>query len=306
VHGVLLVDKPRGPSSAGLSRALGRKLGADRVGHGGTLDPMASGLLVVCLGEATKIAGYLLDADKEYEAELTFGVETDTLDAEGRETARHDASELDEARVRAALEGVEGPQRQVPPMYAAIKQDGKKLYELARQGVEVERAPRDVVFHSIRLDSFARADGSVRARVTVACSKGTYIRALARDVGDVLGCGAHLSALRRTRTAGLSVADAMSPDAIESAFRAGQPLPLRSPAVAVGHLPRVEIPAGLLVRVRQGQQSALAGLVPGEPGPIALVDPDGALVAVGEATAGGGIKLLRVLLASSVDPGLER
>ncbi len=285
--GLLLVDKPTGPSSAALARSLGRSLGAAKVGHGGTLDPMASGLLVVCLGEATKVAGYLLDADKGYEAELTFGVETDTHDAEGRETARADASGLDEATVRAALPRFVGPIAQVPPMHAAIKVEGRKLYDLARKGQEIERAPRPVIVHAFELVSFAPAGGGPpRARVRVSCSKGTYIRALARDLGAALGVGAHLSMLRRTRTAGLDVADALSPEAIEAAHRAGT-LALLPPAQAVAHLPRIVLDAEGERRVRVGQAVALpAELVVDEGAALALLDPRGVLVALAEARAG--------------------
>lgn len=284
--GLLLVDKPTGPSSAALARSLGRTLGAAKVGHGGTLDPMASGLLVVCLGEATKVAGYLLDADKGYEAELTFGVETDTHDAEGRETARADASGLDEAAVRAALPRFLGAIAQVPPMHAAIKVDGRRLYDLARKGQEIERAPRAVVVHALELVSFGRDERGTRARVRVACSKGTYIRALARDLGAALGVGAHLSMLRRTRTAGLDVADALSPEAIEAAHREGT-LALLPPAQAVAHLPRLILDAESERRVRMGQGVALpAELAVVDGAPLALLDSRGALVALAEARAG--------------------
>lgn len=295
--GLLLVDKPRGPSSATLARALGRSLGAPKVGHGGTLDPMASGLLVVCLGEATKVAGYLLDADKGYQAELTFGVETDTHDAEGRVTARADASALDEAAVRAALRRFLGAIAQVPPMHAAIKVEGRKLYELARRGKEVERAPRPVVVHALELVAFGvgAAGAPPRAQVRVSCSKGTYIRALARDVGAALGVGAHLSMLRRTRTAGLDVADALPPEAIEAKHRAGT-LELLPPARAVAHLPRLVLDAESERRVRVGQgvalPAALAALADGAS--LALLDPRGALVALAEAR-GGRAKVLRGL-----------
>ncbi len=297
--GLLLVDKPTGPSSASLARALGRTLGAAKVGHGGTLDPMASGLLVVCLGEATKVAGYLLDADKGYEAELTFGVETDTHDAQGRETSWRDASALGEMALRAALGQLTGAIAQVPPMHAAIKVEGRRLYELARKGQEVARAPRPVVVHALELVAFwpAAADEPPRARVRIACSKGTYVRALARDLGAALGVGAHLSMLRRTRTAGLDVADARTPEAIESAHRAGT-LVLLAPARAVAHLPQLVLGAEEERRVRMGQGIALPPELAGraEGTALTLLDERGALVALAEVRAGRA-KVLRGLNA---------
>jgi tRNA pseudouridine55 synthase len=211
LHGILVVDKPAAMTSAAVvaevRRAL-RPLGVKKAGHTGTLDPLATGVLPLCFGEATKLATYLLVDEKAYEAELVLGVETDTLDAYGREVARDDAGAalVTEAMLRAALGRFTGAIEQVPPMYSAIQQDGRRLHELAREGVDVDRAARAVTIHRLELlgfDPVAR-----RARIEVDCSKGTYVRTLVADLGRAVGCGAHLGALRRTRSGRFTLADA--------------------------------------------------------------------------------------------------
>lgn len=193
VDGVLLLDKPLGLSSNDALQKARRLFSAAKGGHTGTLDPLATGLLPLCFGEATKFSADLLDADKIYEATLRLGVTTDSGDAEGKvlETRAVAVSEMD---VRAALPAFLGDILQVPPMHSALKRDGRPLYELARQGIEVERQARPVTIHAIELASFAGDSLSLRVK----CSKGTYIRVLAIDLGEALGCGAHLTALRRT------------------------------------------------------------------------------------------------------------
>ncbi len=180
VDAVLVVDKPLGLTSFDVVRRVRRAAGARRVGHGGTLDPAATGVLPVCLGEATKLAQFLLDADKQYDFTVCFGVETDTDDAAGTVTARRDAGAVDEAAVRRALEPFRGPITQVPPNYSALKRAGRPLYDYARAGEPVEAAPRGVVVHELELTSFA---GPAAVALTMRCSKGTYVRALARDLG---------------------------------------------------------------------------------------------------------------------------
>ena len=189
-------------------RQVRHAAGVRRVGHGGTLDPLASGVLPVCLGEATKLAPFLLGADKEYDVTIRLGVETDTDDAEGAVTATCDAGAL--AAVTAAIVGdalaqFRGPIDQTPPAYAAIKRDGRPLYSYARAGESVEVAPRAVVIHALEMTHFG---GPEDVRLHVHCSKGTYVRALARDLGRVLGVGGHVMALRRTRSGPFSLLQA--------------------------------------------------------------------------------------------------
>src|SRR4051812_31102979 len=197
IDAVLVIDKPIGPTSFDVVRRVRRAVGARRVGHGGTLDPAASGVLPICLGEATKLAQFLLDADKQYDFSVCFGVETDTDDAAGAVTARSDASAIDEAAVRRALAPFRGAISQVPPIYSALKREGRPLYDYARAGEVVAIAPRAVVVHELEVTSFA---GPGAVALTMRCSKGTYVRALARDLGRALGAGAHVTALRRTRS----------------------------------------------------------------------------------------------------------
>jgi tRNA pseudouridine55 synthase len=281
VDGVIVVDKPGGRSSAGGAEDVKRIVGATRAGHAGTLDPMATGVLVVCLGEATKVATYLLADDKEYEAELVLGVETDTLDRTGaivRETPGGDA--VSRAAVEAALARFLGEQDQVPPMYSAIKQGGVRLYHQARRGVEVERPPRRIRIDRLELVAFAPP----RLRVAIACSKGTYVRSLVADLGTALGTGAHLTELRRTRSGKFAIADAITFDALRALSPAEIRARLVAPAAAT-ELPSVTFPAALRDRVDNGVQDPPAAF--GVPPELAaggahfqLVDEGGALRAI--------------------------
>lgn len=211
VDGVLLLDKPGGMSSNAALQKARWLFNAEKAGHTGTLDPLATGLLPVCLGEATKFAGELLDAGKTYLATVRLGIVTDTADAEGVVLETRPVT-LTQADVQAVLPRFTGEIEQVPPMHSALKRDGVPLYELARQGIEVERAPRRVTIHALRLLDW----GGERFDLVVDCSKGTYVRTLAADIGAALGCGAHLAALRRTRVAGLDLAHAATLEAIEA------------------------------------------------------------------------------------------
>lgn len=194
LNGVLLLDKPTGISSNEAMMQARRLFNAEKAGHTGTLDPMATGLLPICFGQATKLSAHLLDARKRYTATVKLGEATSTGDADGEVTARSDATALDLDRLHAAAAAFTGEITQVPPMYSAIKRDGVRLYELAREGVEVEREPRQVTIHALTVIGF---DGST-AQLDVTCSKGTYIRTLAEDWAARFGQRAHLSALRRT------------------------------------------------------------------------------------------------------------
>ncbi|MDR2626337.1 MAG: tRNA pseudouridine(55) synthase TruB [Zoogloeaceae bacterium] len=212
IDGVLLLDKPIGMTSNVALQKARRLLGAAKAGHTGTLDPLATGLLPLLLGEATKFSAGLLNADKTYAAEICFGVTTDTGDSEGAVTARTILPQDIILRVERALPRFLGEQLQTPPMYSAIKQNGRPLYALARQGVEVERAPRRVVFYELEPQAWDVPRFSLRVK----CSKGAYIRTLAEDLGRAVGCGAHLTALRRIQVGALDIRRAHTLEALES------------------------------------------------------------------------------------------
>jgi tRNA pseudouridine55 synthase len=211
-HGLAIVDKPIGVTSHDVVGMLRRRFGERQIGHGGTLDPDATGVLVVAVGMATRLLRFVEKTQKEYVGEVVLGVETDTLDAAGRVTATHDMSTvtLDAALVAAAR--LTGPIQQIPPMVSAIRVDGKRLHELAREGIEIERQPRAVVVD--RFDISATDDPLV-LHIEVECSAGTYIRSLAADLGTLLGGGAHLRGLRRTRVGSFTLAEAAGPDECE-------------------------------------------------------------------------------------------
>jgi tRNA pseudouridine55 synthase len=205
VHGIVVIDKPRGASSAWVVDRVRRGLGAARAGHGGTLDPLATGVLAVCVGSGTKLAQFLLADDKAYEADGVLGVETDTLDATGKVVATRDAAVTREA-LEAVLAGMHGAQDQVPPMYSAIKQGGVRLYHRARAGEEIARAPRQIRIDRLALIAFEPP----RFRIAIACSKGTYVRSVVADIGTALGAGAHLTELRRTRSGRFGIEQAVT------------------------------------------------------------------------------------------------
>ena len=298
---VLVIDKPVGPTSFDVVRRVRRAAGMRRIGHGGTLDPAASGVLPICLGEATKLAQFLLDADKEYEFTVCFGVETDTDDAAGTVTARRDAGAVEEAAVRRALESFRGAISQVPPIYSALKRAGRPLYDYARAGEVVEVAPRAVVIHALELTSFA---GPGAVAMTMRCSKGTYVRALARDLGRALGAGAHVTALRRTRSGPFSLAEALPLEvALDALARdaagtdAVPALPLVPPAEALRHLERRPVTDAVARDARHGKRIVLETGEDGRDRRLCLVDPQGRLVAVARPRPDRTLELLRVFLA---------
>ena len=220
IDGVVLLDKPAGMSSQGAVTAVKRAFNADKAGHTGTLDPMATGLLPICLGEATKYSQDLLEADKTYIAQVKFGSRTDTGDAEGQIIEEFALPTFaSEAEIKAALDALlpkfTGPISQVPPMYSALKRDGKPLYEYARAGVELERTSRNITIHSIRWTDIKWPE----ATLEVSCSKGTYIRVLAEDIGSVLGYGAHLVGLRRTEVGHLNLEQSFTIESIQSGLK---------------------------------------------------------------------------------------
>ncbi|MBM4782752.1 MAG: tRNA pseudouridine(55) synthase TruB [Archangiaceae bacterium] len=205
MNGVLVVDKPKGPTSSDVVQIVRRALKVKKAGHTGTLDPMATGVMAVCLGDATRIAQVLTDGNKAYDATLKLGVTTDTLDAEGAVLQTRAVPALTRERLEQVFAAFRGELHQTPPMYSAIKKDGKRLYELARAGEEVEREARPVTVFSLTLNDFT----SDELKLSVACSKGFFVRTLAADIGEALGCGAHLTALRRTQSGPFAIARAI-------------------------------------------------------------------------------------------------
>lgn len=249
VSGILLLDKPAGWSS---NQALGkakRLIGERKAGHTGTLDPFATGLLPLLFGEATKFSADLLDADKAYEAIAVLGVRTTTGDIEG-EPVETRPVQVTREQVDTVLSSFRGEIAQVPPMYSALKRDGRPLYELARQGLEVERAARQVTIHALDLLDFADAELTFFVR----CSKGTYVRTLAEDIGAALGCGAHLRALRRVGVGALEVKDAVTIEALEQLAPPERVARLAPLDALLRGLARVELDDTLAGRFVQGQR----------------------------------------------------
>jgi tRNA pseudouridine55 synthase len=252
VDGVLLLDKPCGITSNAALQAVRRAYNAEKAGHTGTLDPLACGLLPLCFGEATKFAGELLTADKEYEATMCLGVTTDSADSEGTILERRPVS-VDLAQIDAAFQQFTGSLLQLPPMYSALKRNGKPLYEYARAGIDVERSPRAIVVHRLELMGFADDQVSFR----VACSKGTYVRTLAEDLGSILGCGAHLTALKRTRLGRLHLSESVSFDRLNAANDTDRLELLQPVDSLLGDLPLVRLGDAESARFGQGQSVPL-------------------------------------------------
>jgi tRNA pseudouridine55 synthase len=252
VSGVLLLDKPVGISSNYALQAAKRLYRAAKAGHAGTLDPLASGLLPILFGDATRFSGYLLDADKGYEAEIRLGVTTATADAEGEVLERKPVS-VTRSDVGNALARFRGAQTQVPPMYSALKREGTPLYVLARRGETVERLPRDIRISALEILSF----GGESLVLRVACSKGTYIRTLAEDIGAALGCGAHLAGLRRIATGSFSIDQAVTLEALRALDEAQADALLHPADALIRHLPEVRLQASEEARFGHGQALSL-------------------------------------------------
>jgi len=260
-YGILLLDKPRGlTSNAALSRAK-RVLGIRKAGHTGALDPLATGLLPLCFGPATKVSAFLLEADKGYLADMILGQTTASGDAEGEVTDEREVPQLGPAALEAVLDEFRGPIDQVPPMYSALKHKGRRLHELARAGIEVDRKPRRVTIRRLNVVEFQPPKLVLR----VECTKGTYIRSLAMDIGTRLGCGGHLGALRRESSGPFALADAVTLEALQE-MDADQARALLLPAdAALPQLPGVELDDDQAAAIRHGQavslQSCPDGLV---------------------------------------------
>ncbi|PKO35799.1 MAG: tRNA pseudouridine(55) synthase TruB [Betaproteobacteria bacterium HGW-Betaproteobacteria-7] len=290
VDGVLLLDKPLGLTSNDALQKARRLFSAAKGGHTGTLDPAATGLLPLCFGEATKFSADLLDADKTYEAIVQLGVTTDSGDADGQVVATAPVT-VDEADVRRALPRFIGAIEQIPPMHSALKRNGRPLYELARQGIEVERLPRPVTIHALELLNFAGDRLSLRVR----CSKGTYIRVLAADLGQVLGCGAHLIGLRRTAVGDLDLNGAVTLAELEALAQEARASCLQPVDALLQSLPVVNVEGEAAERFSHGNPVELpAGLA----GKI-RVYADGRLIGVGEPAADGRLWPKRLVQLSA-------
>lgn len=286
VHGVLLLDKPIGWSSNDALIRAKRLLWAKKAGHTGTLDPLATGLLPLCFGEATKFSQDLLDADKTYETVVRLGQKTSTADAEGEVLSERPVSVTPE-QLASAIARFVGEIDQVPPMHSALKKDGKPLYEYARAGQTVERAARRVTIRAIDVLATDLESAAPTITLRVSCSKGTYIRTLGEDIGEALGCGAHLVALRRTQVGSLTLEGAVTLESLDAAAEDARAAVLAPVDALLQTLPRVELDAEASRRFLHGQRL-----------PLRLALPDADQVRVygtrGEATAEAAVSLLGV------------
>lgn len=295
--GFLVVDKPGGWTSHDVVDAVRRSFGTRRVGHLGTLDPQATGVLPLAVRAATKLIPFLEGARKRYDGTVVLGVETDTLDAEGEVLRRHEGPLPDQATVEAALAGFRGDIQQIPPMYSAVKKDGVPLHRLARRGEEVEREPKWVTIESLELTRFDPPE----IDLSVVCSSGTYVRALAADLGQALGCGAHLGGLRRTLSAPFSIEEAHRIEALEAAVEAGKQEALLIPMHEALGFPVCRVGAEQLERIRNGGDLPSGELHRCRPGSrVSVLDEAGSLVAVAEVRADRRLWPLRVLAPEPV------
>lgn len=284
VDGILLLDKPAGLSSNGALQAVRRLYQAGKAGHTGSLDPLATGLLPICFGQATKLSGFLLGGDKRYVVRARLGEKTATGDREGVVTARSDPGELEKAALEALLPRFTGAIAQVPPMYSALKREGRPLYELARAGVEVERTAREVTIRELRLLEFGQGE----IKLSVSCSKGTYIRTLVEDLAAAVGQCAHVIELRRIGAAPFDDRSLVSLDEVERAAADGAPALdalLLPTAAALSDWPKVQITEERAAYLGQGQAVRVAGAP--KAGLVAVVDATGRLLGIAEPNADG-------------------
>ncbi|HVN85776.1 MAG TPA: tRNA pseudouridine(55) synthase TruB [Candidatus Binatia bacterium] len=286
MDGILIVDKPEGLTSADVVR-LAKRATRVKVGHLGTLDPFATGVLPLCLGDGTKIAQFLSVADKRYTGVIQLGIQTDTGDRTGRVVRDAAVPTANTADLESLARRFCGDQLQTPPMYSAIKRDGVPLYKLARKGHEVDRAPRAIMIYALQI----RPVGAARLEFEVHCSKGTYVRVLAQDIGEALGTVAHLAALRRTAFGSFDLLHATTVEDLKAGNVTGV-LNLRA---ALGHLPEIFIDADTVERTRCGQPAAVRDLSgPADAETAKLIGPSGELVAVVTAGENGAWRLVRV------------
>lgn len=282
MHGVLVVDKPKGITSFDVVREVRRALGEKKVGHTGTLDPMATGVLPVCVGDATKISQFILESTKAYDATVKLGAVTDTLDAEGKVLETRPVPAITRELLEGALSKFRGTFQQVPPMYSAIKVGGKRLYELARAGEEIERKPREVTVYDLQLRDFSADE----VKLSVRSSKGFFVRSLAADLGEALGCGAHLCALRRTQSGPFTLAQAIP---LAEVTKSSTLVSLND---SLKDLPEHRVSDAEAQRVRHG---GVVEVSPTLTGVHRIIEPSGALLAVADAVR-GRLVYRRVLL----------
>lgn len=293
VDGILPFDKPAGITSNRALQQVKHLYEARKAGHTGSLDELATGLLPLCFGEATKVSAYLLDADKHYRARCRLGIKTTTADALGETISERPLPELNSERIEAALKAFTGTIEQIPPMHSALKHQGKRLYELARAGVEVERPPRPVTIHALSLID----RGPDWLDIDVRCSKGTYIRTLAEDIGEQLGCGAHISALRRLGAGPFTAADMVTLEQLHEALESGGQIAieglLRPLDSALDDSPAVTLDAASSHYLSQGQ----AVRAPNAPtrGWLRVYDAAGCFLGIGEVLEDGRIAPKRLL-----------
>lgn len=293
VHGLVLLDKPRGLTSNQALQRVKYLFRARKAGHTGSLDPLATGLLPLCFGEATKLSAFLLDADKRYEALCRLGETTTTGDAEGDLLDSRPVPVLDDQVIEAALQGFRGRISQVPPMYSALKHQGQRLYELARRGEEVERQPRQVMIHGLRCLEFTPQT----LRLEIHCSKGTYVRTLVEDIGSALGCGAHVISLRRTGLGHFDSSSMLSMDVIEARAQNGDAELDRilEPAdLAVSNWPAVHLDRDSAHYLLHGQPVFVPGL--SEAGWLRIYDASGRFLGLGSQLDDGRLAPRRLMV----------
>ncbi|HME92253.1 MAG TPA: tRNA pseudouridine(55) synthase TruB [Myxococcaceae bacterium] len=294
MNGVLVIDKPSGPTSFGVVQRVRSLLKVNKAGHTGTLDPNATGVLPICVGAATKLAGLLAEGKKAYLATIRFGIETDTQDAAGQKIAEAPVPELSNALLESALSSFRGSIMQVPPMHSAVKVGGKRLYQLARAGEHVSLQPRPVTVDQLALLDFS----SNEATVSITCSKGFFVRSLAHDLGRALGCGGHLKTLRRTASGPFTLQQAITLDRMVELCRQHKPgaeqlgQHLIPTADAVRDLPAIRVSAQDAIRVSHGVPIEW----PAGAGRVRVLGPDDSLLAIAELGKGPRLKYYRVLV----------
>lgn len=288
INGIIIVDKPQGESSNRVLQRVRRLFDAQKAGHTGNLDPLATGVLPICLGEATKFSQFMLDADKAYQATIKFGVQTTTGDSEGEQLFTRPTDHINASLIESVLPQFLGEIQQVPPMYSALKVNGQPLYKLARQGIEVERKARAVTIHQLQLDSFKNNEDGCIAQISVSCSKGTYIRTLAEDIASNLAdCGGHLIALRRCQAGQYGLNHAYNLAQLEQLAEQGLStldellLPIFD---GIKHLPTVEVNAEQGYYIGLGQTVKLPQLA--DQPVVRIHQQDGLFLGIGEADGG--------------------
>lgn len=286
IHGVILLDKPTGKTSNAALQRIKWLLNAKKAGHTGSLDPLATGLLPLCFGQATKVSEYLLHSHKKYTTVLKLGEVTDTLDSEGEVTFARPV-DVTEEQLQDALQQFRGDIKQVPPMYSALKKDGQPLYKLARKGEVIDRPARDMTVYSLE----ARRVDELHVELKVHCSSGFYIRSLCHDLGQVLGCGAHVVELRRTDIKALNVSQAHSMDEIENVELKELILPID---ILIKHMPKIEISDAQATSMLQGKVTSAEGLVTSEL--TRFYRANGTLFGVGEVNEMGAIKAQKTFI----------